>query len=168
MVNCGEGMKKRYRKCLNPPTINNALGCEGFPMQIQTCFVACQTYVWSEWSAWQIECDNEDTCKKIRKRFCIGSEASKCVGESTETVNCSSKAMCFEQNPVSTRLNEIDSIFAGWLNVLQEAANFLPFIFQILFYYRFIDWQILIANHTGYCYPIYAAHLAGSVYLHQK
>ena len=27
--------------CLNPPTINNALGCDGFPEQTITCYVRC-------------------------------------------------------------------------------------------------------------------------------
>lgn len=39
--NCGEGVQKRYRTCLNPPTINNAIGCDGFPHQTITCHVPC-------------------------------------------------------------------------------------------------------------------------------
>ena len=38
---CGEGVRKRTRECLNPPTINNAIGCDGFPQQTATCHVAC-------------------------------------------------------------------------------------------------------------------------------
>ena len=38
---CGEGVQKRHRSCLNPPTINNAIGCDGFPVQTMTCYVPC-------------------------------------------------------------------------------------------------------------------------------
>ena len=39
--NCGEGVQKRKRTCLNPPTINNAIGCDGFPQQTITCYLPC-------------------------------------------------------------------------------------------------------------------------------
>jgi hypothetical protein len=41
LIKCGEGTQKRSRKCLNPPTINNAIGCDGFPSQTITCYVPC-------------------------------------------------------------------------------------------------------------------------------
>ena len=41
LIKCGEGAQKRYRTCLNPPTINNAIGCDGFPYQTMTCYVPC-------------------------------------------------------------------------------------------------------------------------------
>ncbi len=42
LVKCGEGTQKRFRKCLNPPTINNAIGCDGFPSQTITCYKQCE------------------------------------------------------------------------------------------------------------------------------
>lgn len=40
-INCGEGVQKRFRTCQNPPTINNAIGCDGFPSQTITCYIPC-------------------------------------------------------------------------------------------------------------------------------
>ena len=40
---CGEGIQKRYRTCLNPPTVNNAIGCDGFPYQSITCYIPCNS-----------------------------------------------------------------------------------------------------------------------------
>lgn len=91
---CGEGSQKRTRTCLNPPTINNAIGCNGFPSQTITCYVACSgvqeaklshfpklmqqslnvvqrpgsDYWWTEWSGWSPLCDSE--CRRPRKREC--------------------------------------------------------------------------------------------------
>lgn len=42
-INCGEGAQKRYRTCQNPPTINNAIGCDGFPSQTITCYIPCNS-----------------------------------------------------------------------------------------------------------------------------
>jgi netrin receptor unc-5 len=69
---CGEGIQKRTRECLNPPTINNAIGCDGFPIQTITCYIACNSNniinkisstktnlissQWSQWSSWSIDC----------------------------------------------------------------------------------------------------------------
>lgn len=39
---CGEGVQKRTRICLNPPTLNNALGCDGFPVQSVSCYIPCE------------------------------------------------------------------------------------------------------------------------------
>ena len=38
---CGEGTQKRVRVCMNPPTINNAIGCDGFPEQTVSCYEPC-------------------------------------------------------------------------------------------------------------------------------
>jgi hypothetical protein len=38
---CGEGTQTRHRTCLNPPTINNAIGCNGFPTQSISCYIPC-------------------------------------------------------------------------------------------------------------------------------
>ena len=66
---------------------------------------------WSEWTEWQIECENSDdetTCKKIRKRFCISSNsdtASKCIGDAVETINCSIKNPCFGSINIKSNSN---------------------------------------------------------------
>ena len=38
---CGEGLQTRTRTCLNPPTVNNAIGCDGFPTQTISCHIVC-------------------------------------------------------------------------------------------------------------------------------
>jgi hypothetical protein len=147
MITCGEGMKKRYRKCLNPPTINNALGCEGFPMQVQACFVECQpTSAWSEWSEWQVECDGDDNCRKVRKRFCVSNEASKCEGESVETINCSTKNLCFRPSRLPTKQVDVDSVFAG----LYFSRDYIPDQSTELF-------ELIDSTSTKYLLPIILA-----------
>ena len=38
-----EGVQTRKRTCLNPPTVNNAIGCDGFPEQSVACYLPCAT-----------------------------------------------------------------------------------------------------------------------------
>lgn len=108
--NCGEGVKKRVRSCLNPPTINNALGCQGFPEQQITCYMPCmnegaknvnslvkllkmksevsvlEEYGWAEWSPWSIICNSD--CKRSRRRECYANDLKKCVGKSSQIDDC--------------------------------------------------------------------------------
>ena len=93
---CGEGVQKRTRTCLNPPTINNAIGCDGFPQQSITCYVACSSepelkgavkvadvekkpikstqetpeaeFIWSHWTSWTMVCNSD--CLRTRRREC--------------------------------------------------------------------------------------------------
>lgn len=108
---CGEGVKKRTRRCLNPPTINNAIGCEGFPEQQITCYKPCSSHnvhnnpnitflklekkivkelveeeKWSEWSPWSMICSSD--CTRSRKRQCTTFDLEKCKGKDAEIDNC--------------------------------------------------------------------------------
>lgn len=93
--NCGEGVQKRFRTCQNPPTINNAIGCDGFPYQTIACYIPCSQanldiqdknkiliehysaqnfdsdeigYFWTQWSAWSMICNAD--CLRSRTREC--------------------------------------------------------------------------------------------------
>ncbi len=111
-VSCGEGFKKRVRSCLNPPTINNALGCQGFPEQLIACYEPCQGKVrkeekslvkmlkkeveilaedsevngWSEWSPWSMICNSD--CTRSRKRDCNSGDVNACRGSDVEIDKC--------------------------------------------------------------------------------
>lgn len=91
---CGEGVQKRFRTCQNPPTINNAIGCNGFPYQTIVCYIPCSQanleaqnnhkilighfsenfdadeigYFWTQWSAWSMICNAD--CLRSRTREC--------------------------------------------------------------------------------------------------
>lgn len=122
-IDCGEGIKKRYRTC---QSASSGINCDGFPMQVMPCYIPCDEasneqevqpsqngYEWSDWSDWVIECDNQDSCLKIRRRSCINNKLLRrsvrgfsnsliidkldnCIGNDIETTNCS-KSYCENQ-----------------------------------------------------------------------
>jgi netrin receptor unc-5 len=109
---CGEGIQKRTRNCLNPPTINNAIGCDGFPQQVITCYLPCNlnnkptstrglvlhTPSWTQWSAWSMTCNSD--CMRTRQRECRINEKrpeKKCIGPEIELSNCT-----FECEPLKS------------------------------------------------------------------
>lgn len=89
--NCGEGVRKRFRSCLNPPLLNNALSCDGFPMQILNCQIPCIEFKWSEWSEWTVDCEvSVQKCYKKRTRKCLNKmgveDELKCDGVNIESI----------------------------------------------------------------------------------
>jgi netrin receptor unc-5 len=94
--NCGEGVRKRFRMCLNPPLLNNAISCDGLPMQILNCNIQCVEFKWSEWSDWTINCDNSNTnCLRKRFRKCLNKmgihDENKCDGINIESISVDQK-----------------------------------------------------------------------------
>lgn len=114
---CGEGIQKRTRQCLNPPTINNAIGCDGFPLQSITCYIPCNANSikatsakslpnagWTQWSSWSMTCNSD--CLRTRQRDCRINQSEKriekrCFGSELEYGNCT-----FYCEPLSSKYSK--------------------------------------------------------------
>ena len=69
------------RTCLNPPTINNRLGCDGDQMQERECQVSCieqksEKEIYSTWS----------DCSACRGLDCVSQRTRECLQGSCENL----------------------------------------------------------------------------------
>lgn len=120
-VNCGNGTKLRFRKCINPPPRYGGKNCLGDTFESVVCGELCppQTGGWSQWTEWS-QCSK--SCGKgikQRQRECnnpIPLNGGKlCAGPNSEIEMCYIRKKCHQNDAIK---------FRPYLTFPEQSINF--------------------------------------------